>query len=842
MHQPKRRMRFFAGAILCGAALAAGCSSPPSAPSAVLPPQAMREQSSVIPRGTAKPRWNPPVRAGSYFVAVQPPLSDNTARGQRLYDDGREVRFVPATSDSWFYLVNGDSVPTPLPDASRGPKPTPSSSPILPDHVLVLTATDQAPSGATAPNGGQPVVVAPLGSSGNAQGTSSGAGGNPGVQLWKLAATSGSSSGSGTFFLRSSESFSNPELFRGSVTYPNMLTGIAVQNTANGAPNGAKFDLGAIGGASPAPALYLNAASQPLNASAQFETWSYNPKTAQIVNANGSVLYADGPVLKVGSESGRSSHWYAYPNYIVTQVVDEKNSSPAFPKFSSQGQRAAYAYISVSAIGSGALAALPCSIEGKPYAGIRCQYVNLNAGLAVDECAILTQQWIASHAPPPSAKISTPDWSTVLDQIHQECADVAQVRALFANFDTIFNYIFESSSSQIPELAYQVGSSIPSQQVKADPVDVVVGVVGNMLKATKVPGAGAVAELMNVAVKKAQASPTAAPQPVKAEAAQLYATLGTQFLDILRASNGAQTSILSDWGRLKQIGPLTLIDGPNGLAITPAETTSIEQAGVEGYSVYFMQQIMPLADQLEMYPAQRNGVSHMNFSATNPYGYSAFGSQNNGGMWSDNESGVVVGASPSPEPTAPTPSPSLILNDVLGNGADAFTFFNGLNGWGQMGRYLSTGVGGLNPCDWQVVTIANNTPQEFSVNVDALSGSIAAPGSTPTTGKNYSAALMPFGYVTIYGLVYGSNSSTTEVSAQLYLNGSVAAQFDFEGSGCDFGKTQLYGLNVKQKMNGSSVYFWPSPNSSSEWPWNSSNITDPSNQTAPESMYLVVDN
>ena len=66
--------------------------------------------------------------------------------------------------------------------------------------------------------------------------------------------------------------------------------------------------------------------------------------------------------------------------------------------------------------------------------------------------------------------------------------------------------------------------------------------------------------------------------PVVAEVGQIDNDLGQTFAQLNSAAANGETTILQDWGKMSLIGPRTLIEGYNGLGLSPGEANTIVNA------------------------------------------------------------------------------------------------------------------------------------------------------------------------------------------------------------------------------------------------------------------------
>ncbi len=329
--------------------------------------------------------------------------------------------------------------------------------------------------------------------------------------------------------------------------------------------------------------ITLNQAQPPMsNPNTEFQQWIYNTNNGYLTN----VLTGDRFGL------GKAPEWFAYPNYFIVQVALEPNSNPPFPAASATttpygvtdvaGEQAAYNYISYHVL-LGSVSS--CTLEGTTYTGIRCDYNNLSATSLLDTCASDTSSWSVNAAqlqqtnpgsypaPAPNTTptpISNADWAAVVVQLNMECQYAASVQTTFANYNTIFTDVFESDSATIPGLASDL--DVSSNTVNVVAVDYIEGSIYTVLSAAPIPGAGALANLMEMGVNTSLAKSAALTQRVNTTAGALYTTLESTFQTALTQETNGENAILEDWGRLQQIGPLAAVDGYNGLAITAPES------------------------------------------------------------------------------------------------------------------------------------------------------------------------------------------------------------------------------------------------------------------------------
>jgi hypothetical protein len=710
------------------------------------------------------------IKPGSYFAPVFPRLSPNTVWHQSLDGktsmDGKTIEMAADAEDStttanapafnhYFYVVNGVmSNGEPLPVGAGAP--IPSSSP------MVLTVNGNAPAGATSPNGGQSLGVAPLGSVAN------------GAQLWKAVGASTA----GYFYLRSAQSFTASQANIGTF---NMLIGYGAPypySPESGSAQSLALDLGFI--SQFGPGIYINQQLSPSGDNSAFQQWIYDIATAQVTNLPGGQLYESSPNTGVAAQPpAPANQWYTYPDYYLEQVVNEPNSNPPFPAFADNpnlgtdaaGEQAAYNYIGSQILGRGIT--LNCVYEGTAYTGIRCAYINLAATSLLTTCAANT----STLSPPLNpgsfngVTISAADWATVYPQLHAECQYAADVQVMFDSFNTVLNFVFNQDSDAIVPLAADVGLSA-SQKLGVVPIDIIEGMLYTILNAfggiaggQLGIGIGMVANLMATATTSALAAPhETLSQKLATTVGNLYNDLAQQFLALQQQENNGENAILEDWGRLSAIGPRSEISGYNGLGISSSNISNIETQAIQGYKVAVMQQLMPLAYLLNASYANLGTPAGLNTTDYNNYSFSTFGSntENNNSSSFNN-----------------SPSLQVMQTDIFSNGANPFEVFNAINGWAPLTVNFA---GGIN-CSIAAITLFNATGIDFSVSIAPTEGTIALPGTNQVSCEcSWSGAeLRPYGYLTLYA---GANTSAEHLQDTVTIssNGVRAGSLSIQGS------------------------------------------------------------
>lgn len=722
--------------------------------------------SAPAPTPTATVAPTPTLRADSFFAPIPPPLSPDNANHLGPPRSGVVGRASAASTtpafDHWFYLVNGAGIPMPATNF------TPN----------VLMANGSAPDGAPAPNGGTGVGVAPL----NADSTSR--------QIWKAIA----GTQSGYYFLRSALSFDGPSTNGYSF---NLLTGAG--------PAANALDLGYLSTYN--TSIYWNQSASPTGDNSGFQQWAYDTSNAQLSNFTGGQLYNSSPTAGVDTDStAPGNQWYAYPNYYIEQVVAQPDSDPPFPAFpiaaptsantapagatptptpDASGEQDAYDYLNEILLDG----AMPtCTYNGTAYTGIRCEYANLSATSTLDECASYCLVQATGDTVPSaiSGTVSLTDWTAVTWQIYQECSFAAQVQTTFNAYNQLMTDVFVEDGDLITNLASDVGVSA-SQSINAVALDVIEGILYTLLGATGDPAAGVAANLMSMSVNTALAaggdSAESLTQEITAEVSQLYAQLGTAFQVLTDQSANGETAILTDWGRLQLIGPLTEITGYNGLGLTSTDVSNLQAAATKGYSLAVMQELMPIAYESEM------SISLLSDEWDDVPTYAEYAYYTFGSNLSNYNTGYLQQQG---DRLNQYPSQTVMETDIIDNGGNLFELFNALDGWSALPLLTTNSYS----CYGNVVTLYNATPVDLWVTVTAPQGYFAAPGvDYDATGDNSGSTgpvtfeLRPYGYLPLWSVVspknnYRDMTIDVEIFDYAYSTTDSVASFNYGSDGC----------------------------------------------------------
>ena len=313
---------------------------------------------------------------------------------------------------------------------------------------------------------------------------------------------------------------------------------------------------------------------------------------------------------KVGAGYGSRQPVYAFPNYYLDQVIQETVSNPKpLPVFTG-GELDAYNSFSTTVMaGVDPLPSCSYNKAGNPYTGIRCEYIVLNSSY-VAICA--SDAGVFGSRP---SGIAPSDWQHVLNQMAQECADVANVQKTFNLYNQIIQDVYNDTSSMVvPHLVDDIGLSEAQQQSKFNlwwasllegAAYTVLSGVGAGIGEKKGVACGVFANLLQMTVDTLyQGLSTDATNNSDADrydlgtslvtsAATLYGDLWSQLQGLQDQAANGENMILEDWGALQKIGPLVAYTGYNGLGIDPSEQTDIETELVKSLALWSMQQLLP---------------------------------------------------------------------------------------------------------------------------------------------------------------------------------------------------------------------------------------------------------
>ena len=436
-----------------------------------------------------------------------------------------------------------------------------------------------------------------------------------------------------------------------------------------------------------------------------------------------------------------------------------------------------------------------------------------------------------------STPISAGDWTAVIKQLNAECTYAGDVQSLFSNYDTILTNVALSSSANLLKLAEDVsfsGQTTTSWSWETFFEGLLYTVLnlagdamgdpdaGQQVKLAVKHGAPAVANLMETGMntQMSDSSSSSKQKPITGEIADISGAISTD-LDLMQDSTAnGENLILTDWGRLQLIGPRTLIEGYNGLGLTPGDESALEISMEYAIDQQMLALLMSTNYAMHLNVARTSqtpafsftdwsneisGVNSANNSA-NPnwysdWSYSTFGSDS--GNYSAGEFNTSTnGTNGVPQQAA--------YDDLKKYGADPFEFINGIDRWANAQLTLDN-----MECGEVITTIFNATPRGYLVTVTPHHGVLAVPGQdfTPTNGSEgaQSFELRPYGYLPIYTSANYDWASGKDDNLEMNVSinetfapNNLAASFTFSAFGCG---TTAYFNNVVQNY---SYYFGPS--------------------------------
>ena len=539
----------------------------------------------------------------------------------------------------------------------------------------------------------------------------------------------------------------------------------------------------------------------------QFQQWTYDTGTAQLT-VGGQALYftgSNGATAFGDDTSAPNNQWFAYPNYELLRIVNEPNSDPPFPAFpfpaptdcgssdsslgDSAGEQAAYDYLSDLYLTG---VQQNCTYEGTDYTGIRCEYTNLSGTSTLNTCASTSLSYYGDSDSNPGSyngvTISDTDWQAVTCQLYLECQYAADVQTTFNYYNEIIDAVFISDSDLVTSLADDLGLSV-SDSVNATALDVIQGVVqtvvwgaGGLGGAAAGVASAAFAEFLSTTTTVASDSNDLS-EEITDEISAIYSDLSSQLQVLTDASANGENLILQDWGRLKQVGPLTEITGYNGLGLDSDDVSSLETSATQAYSLYVMQQLVPLAYGLTL-NAGENFSDFSNQPTDTQASYPTFGQTS--GSWNI---GAFFYGTDYPDST--------VMDDIWDNGAIAFEVANGINGWAGM----PLGANGTNSnigCAGTVITLFNLSSENLTVLASPSSGAVAAPGVQYNSNENqavgstdsFTTYIQPYGYVTIWGVSTGG------------ISGDKKLELDVTITDADGNTVNTFTLETKKPCNG----------------------------------------
>jgi hypothetical protein len=411
--------------------------------------------------------------------------------------------------------------------------------------------------------------------------------------------------------------------------------------------------------------------------------------------------------------------WYPMPANPLDSIITL--APQAFPLFT-DGQLAAYqAANEVLGYGQG----------NTP--DFRGQYLNVGPSTVNSSLnSNMTTLW--HNGTPPNVLDS--DWQAVLGVLNYEVTMVIAVQTIFANYNLWHMAQFADNGNILSGLALDAEME-NTQQVNAVGVAIAQGALYTALEAIPVVG-GVLGNVINTAINAALAGGQASTSPFLSTVSTLYHDLSQQLMSISGQATLMETAILSDWGKLQAVYPLTKLasNDPSSLSANALAATNLLGTTTMGYSISAMQMLLPAKYQIYEYVENNQ----------NPVG------------------GIPLYAqyvSPEPENELykkywiadstswqSTPGETCMQTDIWDNGVLQKDFFNGLNGWGFARCYPAQLQLGSHPgvdCNGLVITITNQTPNVLTVNASPNNG------QGVTVNGPSSQTMQPYGSVSFVG-------------------------------------------------------------------------------------------
>ena len=362
----------------------------------------------------------------------------------------------------------------------------------------------------------------------------------------------------------------------------------------------------------------------------------------------------------------------------------------------------------------------------------RGQY--LNVGPYIPNTDLTTDISTLENSPTPPNVLDC-DWTAVVKVLANEVPMVLAVQTLFANYNSWYLWQFAGKGAILPGLI--TDAQMDDQNVNAVALAIAQGALYTALEAIPEIG-GVLGNVVNTAINAAVASRQASTTPFKSTVSTLYHDLSQQLTNIGGQATLMETAILSDWGKLQAVYPLTILasNDPSSLSASALGEANLQVQTLRGYSISAMQMLLPAKYQIYEY-AENNQYAVQGIDSWNQY------------VSPNRENGVYkkfwIADSTSSQST---PSQTCMQTDIWDNGVSKDDFFNGVKGWGFARCYpllvqpdSNAGV----DCNGLVITITNQTPKAFTVNASPNSGQgITVNGPSTKT-------LQPYGSVSFIG-------------------------------------------------------------------------------------------
>jgi hypothetical protein len=404
--------------------------------------------------------------------------------------------------------------------------------------------------------------------------------------------------------------------------------------------------------------------------------------------------------------------WYPMPSNPLDSIIIQPPQ--AFPFFT-DGQLVAYqAANEVLGFGQG----------NTP--DFRGQYLNVGPSTVNSSLnSNMTTLW--NNGTPPN--VSDCDWKAVLGVLNNEVTMVLAVQTVFANYNLWHMKQFDDNNNILSGLITDAQME-SNQKLNAVGVAVVQGAVYTALEAIPFVG-GVLGNMVNTALNVALAAGQASTSPFPSMVSTLYHDLSQQLMSISGQATLMETAILSDWGKLQAVYPLTQLssNAPSSLSANALDEQNLLAETTRGYSISAMQMLMPVKYQIYMY-AEYNQNPVDNIPSYAQY------------VSPEKVNGVYrkywIADSTSWQST---PGETCMNTDIWGNGVSQEDFYTCAKGWGFAVCYVNAYV--VDRASSVVVTITNQT-----ANLLTVQASPEGPSPGSMAGAS-SGTLYPYASLTL---------------------------------------------------------------------------------------------
>jgi hypothetical protein len=405
--------------------------------------------------------------------------------------------------------------------------------------------------------------------------------------------------------------------------------------------------------------------------------------------------------------------WYPMPSNPLDSIIIQPPQ--AFPFFTG-GQLAAYqAANELLGFGQG------------DTPDFRGQYLNVgpsttNPGLNAN---IATLQ---NNGAPPN--VSDSDWKTVVGVLNNEVTMVLAVQLLFANYNLWH-------MAQFADDGVILGGLVTDAQMettqKLNPVGVTIAQGALYTALSAIPEVGGVlGNVINTAISAALATGQASTTPFQSTVSTLYHDLSQQLMSISGQATLMETAILSDWGKLQAVYPLTNLSSndPASLSASALAEQNLLANTTTGYKIAAMQMLLPTKYQIYVYAESDNspidGIpSYAQYVAQDP------STGNFKKYWIADSTSWQA-----------TPSETCMSTDIWGNNVSQEDFFGCAKGWGFAICFVKGFV--VSSDSDIVITITNQT-----ANLLTVQGSVEGGEGGGSMAGPWSGMLYPYASLTL---------------------------------------------------------------------------------------------